>query len=463
MCYYEFNICDYIFIIFMLLNEEKTMAKLSKIPANADKLTEEASIEVMCQHWDPNFDMITFFNENGYNVISSDDERATNPSTFVYDNRTNILHTPLIKPEDVLQTMQDLQQKFEQNKIGYYPFRAKYCDQFVKPLSEKKTEILSDEIVFEQLQQQNLEKISPSSLENLYKENITDNGPLKLYRGTSMGDSAHITCSTDIREMVCFATPNIQKATQYTKSETSRFSFIEEYKANPKQKYAPDHGLESDSCYDDVNWQKSEYTQYRNFETSVEKETNPHLCTYIFDNKTGEMCKIYENGKYIDKFWEQYAKSRKPQKKYSENISKRVQNIVNLKTEPQGKQSENKTPSRPSVKDKAKDFIKTSKSYAGGKNLFSKLKEKMETFAKENPKLLTAGGAAAMFAGIGSMNPQLAAAGAIVMSAGVKAWSDKLKNMRGLGKSNSSAKIQPSKPLTLDYAVHKSLTPRGER
>ena len=68
------------------------MAKLSKIPANADKLTEEASIEVMCQHWDPNFDMITFFNENGYNVISSDDERATNPSTFVYDNRTVFLH-----------------------------------------------------------------------------------------------------------------------------------------------------------------------------------------------------------------------------------------------------------------------------------------------------------------------------------------------------------------------------------
>ena len=49
------------------------------------------------------------------------------------------------------------------------------------------------------------------------------------------------------------------------------------------------------------------------------------------------------------------------------------------------------------------------------------------------------------------------------MSAGVKAWSDKLKNMRGLGKSNNSAKIQPSKPLTLDYAVHKSLTSRGER
>ncbi len=130
------------------------------------------------------------------------------------------------------------------------------------------------------------------------------------------------------------------------------------------------------------------------------------------------------------------------------------------RTEPQSNKSENKTTTKPSVKDKAKDFIKTSKSYTGGKNLFSKLKEKMETFAKENPKLLTAGGAAAMFAGIGSMNPQLAAAGAIIMSAGVKAWSDKLKDMRGLGKSSNSAKIQPSKPLTLDYAVHKSLTSR---
>ena len=116
-------------------------------------------------------------------------------------------------------------------------------------------------------------------------------------------------------------------------------------------------------------------------------------------------------------------------------------------TNSQSSKSQNKASSRPSVKDKAKVFLKVSKSYAGGKNLLSKLKEKMETFAKENPKLLTVGGAAAMFAGIGSMNPQLAAAGAIIMSAGIKSWSDKLKNMRGLEKSNNSAKVQQPKLL----------------
>ena len=429
------------------------MAKLSKIPNNADKLTQNASIEVMCQHWDPQFDMVAFFNKNGYPVVSSEDERSINQATFVYDANSNILHTPFIKPEDVLATMQNLQQIFERNNIGYYPFRVKYPEQFVEPISERKPEVLSDTVVLEHLQQQNLKKISQNSLENLYKENITDNGPVKLYRGTSMGDGAHKTCSTDIREMIVFATPNIQKATQYARQEVSRFSFIEEYKANPIQQYAPDHGLESDLCYDNVSWHKSEYTQYRNFETSIETETNPHLCTYLFDNKTGDMYKIYENGKYIDKFWEQYAKSRKPQKKYSENISKRIHNIITLTNN----QRENKTFSRPSVKEKAKDFIKEAKCYAGGKSLFSKLKEKMETFAKENPKLLTIGGAAALFAGIGSVNPSLAAAATVVMSTGIKAWSDKLNEMRGLGNSHNNAKKQPSKLSTLSYAIRKRL------
>ena len=99
-----------------------------------------------------------------------------------------------------------------------------------------------------------------------------------------------------------------------------------------------------------------------------------------------------------------------------------------------------------SVREKAQNIVadKNTKKYSGGKNLFSKIKEKMEEFAKENPKLLTIGGAAAMFAGIGSMNPQLAAAGAIVMSAGVKAWSDKLKDIRGLGNNNISTPKQHS-------------------
>ena len=310
------------------------MGTLPKIPANASKLTEEASIEVMCLHWNPDFDMISFFNENGYNVISSDDERAANPATFVYNKRTSTLHTPFMKPEEVLPFMKELQQKFEEYKIGYSPFRTKYKNQFVEPLSKQKPEVLPDKEVFEQLKQHNLEKISESSFYDLYKENITDEGPLKLYRGTAMGDCAHTTCSTDdIKEMITYAAPCISKACGYAGDTVvaSRFNFIEEYQASSEQIYAPDHGLESNKCYDSIDWKKSEYKSYYHFETSVEKETNPHLATYIYDSHTQEIYKIYENGKYVSKFWEEYAKSRRPQKKYDGYISSRVQNIVDGK------------------------------------------------------------------------------------------------------------------------------------
>ena len=141
------------------------MGTLPKIPVSASKLTKEASIEVMCQHWDPNFDMISFFNKNGYEVISSDDKGASNPATFVYNERTTTLHTPFMKPEEVLPFMKELQQKFEKDEIGYFPFRTKYKDQFVEPLSEQKPEELPDKEVFEQLKQSNLEKIPQSSFD----------------------------------------------------------------------------------------------------------------------------------------------------------------------------------------------------------------------------------------------------------------------------------------------------------
>ena len=309
------------------------MGTLPKIPANASKLTEEASIEVICLHWNPDFDMISFFNKNGYNVISSDDERASNPATFVYNKRTSTLHTPFMKPEEVLPFMKELQQKFEEYKIGYSPFRTKYKDQFVEPLSKQKPEVLPDEVVLEQLKQHNLEKISKSSFEDLYKENITDEGPLKLYRGTAMGDCAHTTCSTNIREMITYAAPYICRACGYAGDTivASRFNFIEEYQASPEQIYAPDHGIESNLRYDSIDWKKSEYKSYYHFETFVEKETNPHLATYIHDSHTQEIHKIYENGKYVSKFWEEYAKSRRPQKKYDGYISSRVQNIIDGK------------------------------------------------------------------------------------------------------------------------------------
>ena len=306
------------------------MGTLPKIPANASKLTEEASIEVICLHGYPDFDMISFFNKNGYNVISSDDERASNPATFVYNKRKSTLHTPFMKPEEVLPFMKELQQKFEEYKIGYSHFRTKYKDQFVEPLSKQKPEVLPDEVVLEQLKQHNLEKISKSSFDNLYKENITDEGPLKLYRGTAMGDCAHTTCSTDdIKEMITY----IRRAHGYAGDTfvASRFNFIEEYQASPEQIYAPDHGIESNLRYDSIDWKKSEYKSYYHFETLVEKETNPHLATYICDSHTQEIHKIYENGKYVSKFWEEYAKSRRPQKKYDGYISSRVQNIIDGK------------------------------------------------------------------------------------------------------------------------------------
>ena len=308
------------------------MIKIPRIPNNADKLTEEASIEVVCQHsLDVHFDMINFFNKNGYHVVSSEDEGAADLAMFVYDKRTNTLHTPFIKPEEVLPLMLDFQKKFEQNNIVYTPFRTKYADQFVEPISDNRANIIPDKDVWEQLRLQNLEKISINLLENLYIENISTNGPKKIYRGTTMGDSPHTTCSQDYREMFVYATPNISKALGYANSPKSRFSFLEEYQAFGGQKYASDHGLESDECFDNIDWKKSKYGQYRNFETYAEKETNPHLCTYLYDSQTKDIYKIYENGKYVDEFWEKYAKSRKPKRKYSNKyIAERIQKIIDL-------------------------------------------------------------------------------------------------------------------------------------
>lgn len=87
------------------------------------------------------------------------------------------------------------------------------------------------------------------------------------------------------------------------------------------------------------------------------------------------------------------------------------------------------------VKDKAKSFIKSSKAYAAGAKLFNAAKEgtvkgwnepsagwkegfkkNIEAFQK-NPKLFAVGGAGAMFIGLETMNPPLAAAGTCIMTA----------------------------------------------
>ncbi|MBO5038047.1 MAG: hypothetical protein J6C85_01120 [Alphaproteobacteria bacterium] len=92
------------------------------------------------------------------------------------------------------------------------------------------------------------------------------------------------------------------------------------------------------------------------------------------------------------------------------------------------------------VKDKAKEFVKGSKAYATGRNLFNQVKEgtlnawnnpknvvknvfvENMRMLKENPKRFTVGGAAAMFAGFETLNPPLVAAGAAIMTAGAMQW-----------------------------------------
>ena len=52
------------------------MEKLPRIPENADKLKEEASIEIVCAHIFNEKDMVSFLNENGYKTFSSNDKEA---------------------------------------------------------------------------------------------------------------------------------------------------------------------------------------------------------------------------------------------------------------------------------------------------------------------------------------------------------------------------------------------------
>ncbi len=76
-------------------------------------------------------------------------------------------------------------------------------------------------------------------------------------------------------------------------------------------------------------------------------------------------------------------------------------------------------------KQKAQDFVQSGRSYSGGNNLFDRVKKfvkddfkKTFEFAQNNPKALMGAGAAAMFTGMGTANPALAAAGAAIMTYG---------------------------------------------
>ena len=309
------------------------MKKLLSIPENADKLKEETSIEVLCAHVFNETDMVSFLNENGYKTVSSDSKEAADVSNFVYDKSTNMLLTPFLKPEEVLPLMQDLSQKFEQNKIGYGVFHPKYKDQFLAPKSENAPVTAPDEEVLKHLLRENLEKVNVNATwQDKLKENTLNGSPQKIYRGTAMGDAAHTSFSDTSRAFV-YASPNILSASSYANMNTkSRFGFVEEYGASPNQKYSHDHGLESRQYNENIDWKNLNDVSYKASETFVLKETNPHLKTYLYDKQTGMMFCIYENGKYANKFFEEYAKSRRPQKDYhNENLSKRVENITKQK------------------------------------------------------------------------------------------------------------------------------------
>ena len=78
--------------------------------------------------------------------------------------------------------------------------------------------------------------------------------------------------------------------------------------------------------------------------------------------------------------------------------------------------------------EKAKDFVKGATPYSGGRNLFSRIKEKMKEVAENTPAMLTVGGAALLVAGALSANPPLVTAGATIMAAGYNALKNEKEN-----------------------------------
>jgi hypothetical protein len=115
------------------------------------------------------------------------------------------------------------------------------------------------------------------------------------------------------------------------------------------------------------------------------------------------------------------------------------------------------TTKKPVEKQKALDFIKKGKAYAGGKKLFERAKNAInETFDK-NPKLAATVGFAAMIAGCQTMQPELAAAGAIIMAEGLRHIKNKMLEKRGLRQPAITA---ASRPAALQQNIER---PKGLR
>ncbi|MBR1915053.1 MAG: hypothetical protein IJ830_01235 [Alphaproteobacteria bacterium] len=115
------------------------------------------------------------------------------------------------------------------------------------------------------------------------------------------------------------------------------------------------------------------------------------------------------------------------------------------------------TTKKPVEKQKALDFIKKGKAYAGGKKLFERAKNAInETFDK-NPKLAATVGFAAMIAGCQTMQPELAAAGAIIMAEGLRHIKNKMLEKRGLRQPTITA---ASRPAALQQNIER---PKGLR
>ncbi len=105
---------------------------------------------------------------------------------------------------------------------------------------------------------------------------------------------------------------------------------------------------------------------------------------------------------------------------------------------------------------KALDFIKKGKAYAGGQKLFEHIKNSLQKEFEKNAKLYTFGGLAAMIAGCQTLQPQLAAAGASIMTAGLIAWRKKSleKKISQQGLTNLK---EPKQTRSAAFANHKGI------
>lgn len=107
--------------------------------------------------------------------------------------------------------------------------------------------------------------------------------------------------------------------------------------------------------------------------------------------------------------------------------------------------NDTQNPSKKTIdRQKALEIMQKGKAYAGGKKLFERIKNAVnETFDK-NPKLAAAVGLATMIAGCQTWQPELAAAGAVIMMEGIHHIRNKMLEKRGLRQPSGAAMQRPA-------------------